>query len=794
MRYLTPIFFFVFCFLSVAKINGQHHSKAKINLIGRDIQELAKAGIETDHGLFVKNRYFVSDFSPSEMAIIRQLNFEVDILIENVNEYYADPTRKSELGHHSWQLKDNCDGQQIAEYNYQTPSQYKPGTMGGYFTYKEMLDILDSMAVRYPLLISKRTDIDTITTHQNNRLFYIKLSDNVMQEEIGEPKVLYTALHHAREPNGLSQMIFYVWYLLENYGSDPTVTKIVNQTQLYFVPCVNPDGYQQNQVTNPAGGGLWRKNMWKDEEGKLKGVDLNRNYGHYWGYDDVGSSNNPNSQTFRGKSGFSEPETRSLRNLCLVHDFKIALNYHTFGNFLIHPWGYNDEPTDEDILFKSMGRVINKENSFSMGTGSETVGYTVNGDSDDWMYGEVAEKNKIYSFTPEVGPSFWPPAVDIDYLNRSCVWMNLHTALLTLSYYEALESASSSFLSPEKKTIEVTVTRAGLKDGSSRISLSSTTPGVSVVTPDQWLTLPKGEVAKISFELNIDESLDYPGGISFELLVDNEGLITSTPIKKKWIGDKLSTLFFDPLTKNDGFVSEGWNISDKSFYSQPTSVTDSEEGDYPPNYSATITTKQAVDLSKAEFAVLQFYAKWDLENNYDFVQVQASADNVNFIPLCGKYTNPGVPEQEFNSPLYDGTQSQWVKEEIDLTAFCGRNKVWIRFVIRTDAYEERDGFYFDDLEIKANSVRVNTDNISQNQATLVPTVITGNEVCHIKGIETGQEALRLLLMDVMGNVVYTGGASGQIDLNRLSITNGVYFYEIKEGNLLRGSGKLTVVK
>ena len=62
MRYLTPIFFFVFCFLSVAKINGQHHSKAKIKLIGRDIQELAKAGIEKDHGLFLKNRYIVSVF------------------------------------------------------------------------------------------------------------------------------------------------------------------------------------------------------------------------------------------------------------------------------------------------------------------------------------------------------------------------------------------------------------------------------------------------------------------------------------------------------------------------------------------------------------------------------------------------------------------------------------------------------------------------------------------------------------------------------------------------------------
>ena len=75
-----------------------------------------------------------------------------------------------------------------------------------------------------------------------------------------KPQVLYTSIHHAREPMSLSQLIFYMWYLLENYDSDPEVQYILNNTELYFIPVVNPDGYLYNEFTNPTGGGLWRKN------------------------------------------------------------------------------------------------------------------------------------------------------------------------------------------------------------------------------------------------------------------------------------------------------------------------------------------------------------------------------------------------------------------------------------------------------------------------------------------------------------------------------------------------------
>ena len=63
-------------------------------------------------------------------------------------------------------------------------------------------------------------------------------------------------LHHAREPASLSQLVFYMCYLRENYDSDPKVQAIVDNTGLYFVPVINPDGYLYNKKTDPNGGGF----------------------------------------------------------------------------------------------------------------------------------------------------------------------------------------------------------------------------------------------------------------------------------------------------------------------------------------------------------------------------------------------------------------------------------------------------------------------------------------------------------------------------------------------------------
>ena len=91
-------------------------------------------------------------------------------------------------------------------------------------------------------------------------------------------------------------------------------------------------------------------------------------------------------------------------------------------------------------------------------------------------------------------------------------------------------------------------------------------------------------------------------------------------------------------------------------------------------------------------------ASW-FEKGYDFVQLSASLDGTNWTPLCGNYTVIGNDNQDENEPIYDGVQSTWVKESLDLNDFIGEN-IQLRFRIVSDMFTRGDGFNFDDLKIR----------------------------------------------------------------------------------------------
>ena len=112
-------------------------------------------------------------------------------------------------------------------------------------------------------------------------------------------------------------------YVIENYSSDPTIQALVDNTEMFFVPCLNPDGYMYNQLTDPNGGGMFRKNRKLNSDGSY-GIDLNRNFGYQWGYNNIGSSNIPSDDTYRGTAAFSEPETQAIKSLCEKNNFKIS--------------------------------------------------------------------------------------------------------------------------------------------------------------------------------------------------------------------------------------------------------------------------------------------------------------------------------------------------------------------------------------------------------------------------------------------------------------------------------------
>lgn len=688
------------------------YSKVKINLENTDLAFLASLGLETDHGQLSKGRFLINDFSATEIALLEANAIEHEILIADVVAWYQDPGRLEELS--SLGLRNNeCDP--TTGTAYETPENYEYGSMGGYLTYSELLETLDEMAAQYPNLITVKQPIDTFLTHEGRPIYWLRLSDNPTENE-DEPELLYTALHHAREPNSLSQLIFYIWYLLEHYENDPEVQYLVNNTEMYFVPCLNPDGYVYNEQTNPDGGGLWRKNRRPDEFGNVHGVDLNRNYGYQWGADDFGSSPEPGSAVYRGPEPFSEPETQAISWFCNQHQFQIALNYHTYGNLLIHPWGFNDTPTDEDITFKGFGHLMTRENNFTVGTGTETVGYVVNGGSDDWMYGEQSTKPKIYSMTPEVGPGsfgFWPPSSMIDPLNKLCMLQNLTTAHLVLNYAEA-EDQSADYFTALSGTLDFRVFKYGLLEGPIQVSLQAISDNISFNTGVLSFDLAHLDESMASFEFELDANIGFGEEVTFQLLLDNGTYVKTTTISKPYLFGETSTVFSDDgsdISQWEGLGNGAWGTSTEAFVSPSTSITDSPGEPYPNNAQNLLVLQNPVDLTEGGRAFLRFWAKWDLEEGWDYVQVGISTDGITAIPLCGKYTNPGSgffqPEA---SPLYDGTQSEWVLEEIDISEYLGSPEVYIHFWLMSDGFLNLDGFYFDDLEIEVlNEIVVDVD-------------------------------------------------------------------------------------
>ncbi len=62
------------------------------------------------------------------------------------------------------------------------------GSMGGFYTYTEVLQQLDSMHLQYPSLITQRDSVGR--TVENRALWAVKISDNPTINEPGEPEVL----------------------------------------------------------------------------------------------------------------------------------------------------------------------------------------------------------------------------------------------------------------------------------------------------------------------------------------------------------------------------------------------------------------------------------------------------------------------------------------------------------------------------------------------------------------------------------------------------------------------------
>jgi carboxypeptidase T len=791
---MKKILFLTLAMIFIATIGfsqNEKYSRIKIYTDDNGMLKLASLGIPLDNGQIKKGYSYVTELSQSDIKIVTTSGFKYDVLIDDMGEYYSE--------HNQDNLSmDNEYVQKLAK-SWPVPTGFSLGSYGGFSTYAQYLAHLDNLVAMYPNLITAKAPVSgTINSIEGRPLYYVKISDNPNTNET-EPQVLYTGMTHAREPIGMQHLLYFMYYICQHYTDDNNIKNLIDNTEMYFVPVVNPDGYLYN-LTYSYGNGMWRKN--RRNNGGSYGVDLNRNYGYMWGYDNVGSSGTPSSETYRGTAAFSEPETQIIRNFCNSKNFRIALNYHSVAALFLHPWGYATSPVLPDLTtFTAYSALMTTENHYTYGPCSQVL-YTANGGADDWMYGEQTSKPKIFSWTPEVGGSgFWPTSGEIIPLCQENMWQSLYAAYLVTNFANVVETSPYN-VSQMTGYFKFNIQRLGLQN--------TPTFTVSIIPIGTWIQsvgAPKTFNAMNLLETRND-SISFTmnpaitGCQQFKFIISvNNGLYSKTDTVSKIFGQTVALLTDNCNSITNWTPANLWGITTAQYHSPTGSITDSPSGNYSNNQNAnnSITLTNAVNLANKCYASLSFWAKWNIEAGYDFVQVKVSTNNgTSWTALSGKYTKPGSTNQIPGSPLYDGIQSTWVKEDVNLSAFVGQN-IKIRFTLQSDAYTVADGFYYDDITI--TSMDVNTG-INENNYTGINTISDAiPNPAHSefqlnyyidKNISNGT----LVIYNSIGQEVYNYNLpvnQGNIHITTDSWENGIYFYMIKANNFRTEVKKLVIL-
>jgi len=710
------IFYITFNFLFA---NPEIHKHVKINLYFTN--QLLELGIPLDHYQKNKDNSLDIILSTSEIGILMNNGIEFEIMQDDITNYYLSRSRPS------------------------INRDFSLGSMLGNYTLQEAINQMDTLSILYPNFVSEKDSIGT--SFEGRTIWAFKLSDNPAIDE-NEPEVLYTGLTHAREPLSMMNLFYFANWLCENYNNNLIANYLLDNREMWFIPIVNPDGYFYNETIAPDGGGMHRKNRRSNPQnsncntGTQQGVDLNRNYGYNWGANNSGSSGNPCSAVYRGSSAFSEPETEAVSNFILSREFNNALHYHSYSNLLIHSWGDGSYP-DEPYLttLREIGNEMTHYNGYLVGTGIETVGYTVNGDAVDWSYGNAG----LLSYTPEIGSfvdNFWPSEDRVIPLCQDQIYSNSIFAMVAGSDYIIYDKLYNNMYPSINDTISISlvIQNRGILSSNGPVTIDITPlNSFSNVSNDniilESLSARSTDTTDILLSASSNIQNGFMGGIIVSIYDSSSYHIVDTV--SIIFGDH-QEIFFDGAENGmtEWSDDDNWGtIFDAS--EGLSSITDSPVGNYIGDWgSSTTQLSRIINFSGIFYPFVTFDAKWNIEKRYDFVQFQASTDGVNWTALSGNFTSIGSGSgvQTTGDPVYDGIQEDWINEVIDLSFYTDKPQVWLRFLLKSDGAVEEDGFYFDNFFIHGYS-RFMKGDINQDNSIniydlvmLIEFIFSGNTV------------------------------------------------------------------
>ena len=332
----------------------------------------------------------------------------------------------------------------LSSYQTEHPLNNTIGENYHYFTYQEMTDLLHDLEDEYSDIMK----LESIgKTYQGRDIWMVKLSDNVDENE-DEPGVLLMGAHHGNEKPSFETVIFFIQHMVHNYSkintdddgdgqinedpidginndgdgltdedpSEDRVREVIDNTQIFCIPMVNPDGVEADTRKNcaPNYGPYGQSN-----EITSYGVDLNRNYGFRWFFPYLLKENyhlewliDDSSGIYRGERPFSENESQAVKNFVETKDISISLSYHDYGEWMIFPWMHSSRRVLHERLFRSIGENMSRINKYELKIYGQygTQEYLIPrftgtiGSSENWLYA----KRRIIAYTVELCPNRAP--------------------------------------------------------------------------------------------------------------------------------------------------------------------------------------------------------------------------------------------------------------------------------------------------------------------------------------------------------------------------------------------------
>ncbi|MFC0018197.1 M14 family zinc carboxypeptidase [Roseibacillus persicicus] len=266
--------------------------------------------------------------------------------------------------------------------------------LGEYHSYSEVLSFLSDMQTAYPGICQVSNIGQSV---EGRDLRVIKITDNPTEEE-DEPEFKYVATMHGDELLRTEMCLYFIDELLSNYGSDPTITNLINTTEIWILPLMNPDGREVLDRFN------------------AEGDDLNRTF--------PDGSNEEIGNLFDGpEPDLIElpPEVAHVITWSAANSFVLSANFH--GGALVANYPYDndglgsvDSPTSDDALFEFLALTYSIHNPpmwnspfFENGISNGAAWFSIDGGMQDWNY-RYLSCNEI---TMEISNQFIPPQSQI---------------------------------------------------------------------------------------------------------------------------------------------------------------------------------------------------------------------------------------------------------------------------------------------------------------------------------------------------------------------------------------------